>query len=133
MVFSEKSAIDVQKRNQESDQSSHSHLRNQESFAVVWLNRQHTLTHVQQTLSQSDQQQGVAFLAVVACQFSQNIGKTRVVRSRTNQTEADNSAVRNLSVGVIGQFVEQVHDVDFGIGETEHCQGKGNNSLLLRF
>ena len=133
MVFSEKSAIDVQKRNQESDQSSHSHLRDQESLAVVWLNRQHTLAHVQQTLSQSDQQQRVAFFAVVACQFSQNIGKTRVVGSGTNQAETNNSAVRNLSVGVIGQFVEQVHDVDFGIGETEHCQGEGNNSLLLRF
>lgn len=133
MVFSEKSAIDVQKRNQESDQPGHSHLRNQESFAVVWLNRQHTLTHVQQTLSQPDQQQGVAFFTVVTCQFSQNISKTRVVGSGSNQTKANNSAVRNLSVGVISQFVEQIHDVDFGIGETEHRQGEGNNPLLLRF
>ncbi len=131
MMFKEKGRLDIKQWSEEDQDTCHADLWQKESFAVVWLKWKHALSHVQETLRESDAEKRVGLFAVIAGEFSEYLSKAGVVCTSTDQTEADDSSKGDFGVSVIGKLGQHVHSVDFGVGNAQHGEGQGNHFLFV--
>lgn len=117
MMFKEKGRLDIKQWSEEDQDTSHTDLWQEESFAVVWLEWKHAFSHVQKTLGESDAEKRVGLFAVITSEFSENFSKAGVVCTSPDQTKADDGSKGDFGVSVVGEFEKHVHNVNFGVGD----------------